>query len=234
MNDVAVRGPMKCKAKRTDGEPCQAWPIKGADVCRVHGGRAPQVKAAAKRRRVLGEAQEELNRLGVPIEVDPAEAMLQMVWEAAGNVAVLRGWIQRLRQAEQLIEGYDEEDIMESLASIGQGKTVARSQRGVIAGRVDPANWKAAPHVLVVMYNEERERLVRWAKACRDAGVEEHRVKLAERQGELLARVLRVLLESVLSALVSAGAPEPLVRQVWTREVPGIVQRAIGEARGEV
>jgi hypothetical protein len=66
-----------------------------------------------------------------------------------------------------------------------------------------------------------------------DAGVEEHRVRLAERQGEMLARDLRVLLEAVLSALVAAGAPEELVRQVWSSEVPGLVRRALGVASGE-
>jgi hypothetical protein len=40
----------RCRAKRTNGEPCRAYPIHGADVCRTHGGSAPQVKAAAKRR----------------------------------------------------------------------------------------------------------------------------------------------------------------------------------------
>jgi hypothetical protein len=210
-----------------------AWRIKGAEVCRVHGGRAPQVKAAAKRRLALGEAEKELARLGVPIEVDPAEAMLQMVWEAAGNVAVLRGWIQRLRQADQLIEGYDEEDILDSMASIGQGKTVARNQRGVIAGRIDPANWKAAPHVLVTMYNEERERLVKWAKACRDAGVEESRVRLAERQGEMLATVLRTLLASLAGALVSAGLADAVVRAVMREQAPALVRQALSVASGE-
>ncbi len=227
MNDSVARRPMKCKAKRTDGQPCKAWPIKGAEVCRVHGGRAPQVKAAAKRRRVLGEAQEELNRLGVPIEVDTAEAMLQMVYEAAGNVAFLRKRIQQLEQGGRLTGDFDADDVVSALGA-------EDNRRASIAGRVDPKNWKGEPHVLVTMYNEERERLVRWSKSSRDANVEEHRVKLAERQGEMLARVLRVLLESVLSALVSAGAPESLVRQVWTSEVPGIVRRALGEASGEV
>ncbi len=233
MNHQEAPRPVKCKANRSDGQPCAAWPIKGAEVCRVHGGRAPQVRAAARRRLAFGEAEAELGRLGVPIEVDPAEAMLQMVWEAAGNVAVLRGWIQRLRQADQLIEGYDEDDIMESLASIGQGKTVARSQRGVIAGRIDPANWKAAPHVLVTMYNEERERLVKWAKACRDAGVEEHRVRLAERQGEMLAEVLRHLLGSLSGALVAAGLAEAVVRRVMAEDAPKLVRGALSQASGE-
>ena len=39
-----------CTARRTDGQPCKASAIKGATVCRVHGGSAPQVRAAAQRR----------------------------------------------------------------------------------------------------------------------------------------------------------------------------------------
>jgi hypothetical protein len=44
----------KCEATRQDGEPCQAYAIKGGNVCRVHGGSAPQVKKKAKER--LAEA----------------------------------------------------------------------------------------------------------------------------------------------------------------------------------
>ena len=39
-----------CVAHRTDGQPCKAPPIKGSTVCRVHGGSASQVRAAAQRR----------------------------------------------------------------------------------------------------------------------------------------------------------------------------------------
>ena len=42
---------VKCTAKSSrTGRPCQKPPIKGATVCRVHGGAAPQVKRAAERR----------------------------------------------------------------------------------------------------------------------------------------------------------------------------------------
>ena len=41
----------KCSAHRhSDGKPCQRPAARGATVCPVHGGSAPQVKAAAKRR----------------------------------------------------------------------------------------------------------------------------------------------------------------------------------------
>lgn len=45
------RGPEQCTAKSTrTGQRCQRAPIKGSTVCPTHGGRAPNVKAAAKRR----------------------------------------------------------------------------------------------------------------------------------------------------------------------------------------
>ena len=39
-----------CGATRTNGQPCRAWAIHGGTVCATHGGRAPQVVEAARRR----------------------------------------------------------------------------------------------------------------------------------------------------------------------------------------
>jgi hypothetical protein len=41
---------VRCTAHRTDGAPCRAWAIRGGRVCAAHGGRAPQVRDAARRR----------------------------------------------------------------------------------------------------------------------------------------------------------------------------------------
>ena len=62
--------------------------MKGGLVCHKHGGRAPQVKAAAARRVAEQEAG---THLGIPLDVEPHEAILDLVREAAGNVALLRG-----------------------------------------------------------------------------------------------------------------------------------------------
>ena len=40
----------KCSAHCTDGRPCRSYAVAGGTVCAAHGGRAPQVKAAAARR----------------------------------------------------------------------------------------------------------------------------------------------------------------------------------------
>lgn len=39
-----------CTARRRNGEQCLNYAIKGATVCRMHGGSAPQVRAAAQTR----------------------------------------------------------------------------------------------------------------------------------------------------------------------------------------
>ncbi len=41
---------MTCKAKRSNGQPCGAHAIRGGTVCVAHGGGAPQVRDAARRR----------------------------------------------------------------------------------------------------------------------------------------------------------------------------------------
>ncbi len=42
--------PQKCSAHNRDGSPCGASPIRGAKVCRMHGGASPQVRAKAAER----------------------------------------------------------------------------------------------------------------------------------------------------------------------------------------
>ena len=55
--------PKRCKARRSDGEPCKRPPIRGGRVCASHGGRAPAVRAAADRRLAEQEATREVARL---------------------------------------------------------------------------------------------------------------------------------------------------------------------------
>jgi hypothetical protein len=45
-----IRWGERCTAHRSDGTPCGAWAIRGGFVCRMHGGAAPQVRAAAHAR----------------------------------------------------------------------------------------------------------------------------------------------------------------------------------------
>jgi hypothetical protein len=83
-----VRQARRCSARRTDGQPCGCFAILGGRVCRVHGGAAGQVRAAARRRRYL--------------------AALERDWEA--HQARVRKWHERRCRiaAEHLGIGLDE------------------------------------------------------------------------------------------------------------------------------
>lgn len=61
----------RCRAHRTNGAPCKGWAVYGAQVCRAHGGSAPQVQAAARERL----AAESAARFGIRISSTAAEAL---------------------------------------------------------------------------------------------------------------------------------------------------------------
>lgn len=181
----APDGRLTCAAHRRDGQPCGQNRIIGSTTCRLHAGKAPQVQAAGRRRQALEAIKQELTSLGGSIDVDPAEAMLAMVREAAWNVAWLRSQVEELRP--RLSDGDDAPVLIDEdgVATVHPAWVGA-----AVAGRVDPANWKAEPHVLVRMYNDERDRLVRYAKLCRDAGIEERRVQVEEEQARWVVAML--------------------------------------------
>jgi hypothetical protein len=45
-----------CTSPTTDGGVCHAWAIRGGNVCRIHGGAAPQVRAMAEFRLLVDRA----------------------------------------------------------------------------------------------------------------------------------------------------------------------------------
>jgi hypothetical protein len=61
----------RCTGRNNQGEPCGNYPIRGATVCRSHGGSAPQVRAAAAERVVEQQVRRSLARLDVPAIEDP-------------------------------------------------------------------------------------------------------------------------------------------------------------------
>ncbi len=92
MNDPEGTAPKKCVAKKQSGQPCVNWPIKGATVCRVHGGSAPQVKRKAQQRVALADWE---RHFGAPDTdgADPSATVLAEIAWAKGHLAWMRQMI---------------------------------------------------------------------------------------------------------------------------------------------
>lgn len=203
---------MKCTAHKTDGTPCKAWAIKGANVCRVHGGSLKRVKAAAARRVQEQKLRKAAERtLGGPVDVSPTEALLDEIRWTAGHVKWLRERVQDLEEA-QLTWGTTRTE-----QSADDSKTIQT----------------ASPSVVYDLYARERTHLVNVTAAALKAGVEERRVRLAEQQGDLITQVIRTALDGIHRRLTTAGmsgALDAAWRDAITTEVPQAL-RAIGNAQ---
>ena len=191
---------MRCAAKRRNGEGCGAWAVKGATVCRMHGGSSPQARQAAARRVQEEKAAKEAQRLAQPIETDPSQALLDLVSSAAGEVAY---WRNRVDE----IQDRDEKRLTSGLTKITEGKdrggvTTLRTVETVAA--IEYRMWTAA-----------QDRLAQYATAALRAGVEERRVRLDEDQGALVAQVIRRILDRLdlsewQAEMVGSVVPEEL------------------------
>ena len=72
------------------GQHCKA-PCQAGEVCRFHGGAAPQAKAGRQRRQAEKDARAVMVALGVPItDTNPTQALLDLIHAKAGEVDWLR------------------------------------------------------------------------------------------------------------------------------------------------
>jgi hypothetical protein len=93
----------RCTARSSrTGKRCAKAPIAGGTVCPTHGGRAPQVKAAAAARieaaRLLQQAA--FDPAGVPR--DPGEVLLAMLAMTHARVAVLAAALAEQHDSDQV------------------------------------------------------------------------------------------------------------------------------------
>ena len=207
-------------AHRT-GQRCGRAAITGATVCYVHGGAAPAVKAAAARRVAEAKAAAQVTRLGARTDISPADALLDLVHWTAGEVAYWR----------TQVEALDREALTWGVTRIKDG------------GQDYGTTAEARPNVAYVMLTQSSDRLASYCVAALKAGVDERRVQLAQRQGEVTADVLRsvlaVMFELVVGTLRGEGIAQARIVDALTvawRErvavtVPAELRRIGGEAK---
>ena len=130
--------------------------------CKLHGGASPTHVKAAQRR----EAERAVALYGLPRDVEPHDTLLEEVHRTAGHVAWLAEVVGQL-DPQQVVHG------------------VVRTVQGPGGSRTVEA--RAVLNPWVKLYQEERDRLVRVAKAAIDAGVAERQVRITEEQAQQLA-----------------------------------------------
>ena len=185
----------KCTAHNRRGGPCGLPKVDGLPVCKKHGGSAPHAIAAAERRVKEREAAAGARLFGLPVDVDPAEALLEELHRTAGEVAWLGSVVAELEQ-DDAIWGLTKE------------KT-GGDDRGT--------THEAGLNIWVQTWHAQRRHLTLVARECLKAGIEERRIQLAETQGAMLAGVVRAILSRLnlttdQQALVSVVVPEELRR----------------------
>lgn len=173
-----------CGAKNRAGNPCQrpaGWGTDHAGYGRCKLHGGSHKNGRAQGRKLM--AAEAVVTYGLPREIDPHNALLEELHRTAGHVA----WL-----ATKIAAFEDDADL----------KQYAGSEDGML--------WEK-PAVWIDLYHRERKHFAEIAKTCVSVGIEERRVQLAERQGQLIADVLR----GVLTELGVIDRPE----------VPAVVRR---------
>jgi len=139
------------------------------------------------------QARVAVESYGLAREIDPHSALLEELHRTAGHVAWLQMKVADLEEAKMY-------------GPVGGGQGGFPSTE---------------PHIWIRLYQEERRHFAAVAKTCVGVGIEERRVHLAERQGEMIAQVLR----GVLADLGVADDPA----------VPAVVRRhlsVVSDSRG--
>jgi len=167
---------------KSTGARCKKSAIEGGTVCRFHGGAAPQVKAkAAVRAEVLSW------NLGDAVD-DPGDVLLRLVTQSRIRVE---------RYAASI-----EAKITEGQKQYGDGFTL----EAILVGSTYFEGQKTGEYIrgLIQLEAQERDRLAGFASKAIAAGLAERQVRMAERQGEMLAAVLLAVIANQALGLTPA------------------------------
>ena len=199
--------PRKCQAasKKRPGEQCGAYPVRGLTVCRAHGGASKKSRAAAARNLEQEKLARVARRLGTPhTDLDPAQALLDLVAAKAGEVEWLRHQVETLESDGELWWGTTKQSVEDDAA----------------LGTKTSYTTEARQHIVYAMLHKAQDQLARYAAETLKAGVDERQVRVAERTGEQF--------EAVLTSLLTAINATPEQMRTAATEIPRILRDAAG------
>lgn len=168
-----------CAAKAKHGRGlCGGWALKGSEYCDDH-----LINPEARKRAAV---RAELERWGLgDTNVDPGEVLLRLVSQSANRAEFLSGL---LEEQYRRVESGESTTTLPARLSVFVGRTFALNRNG------EPVPVAEAIRALVQLEGEERDRCANFAAKAVAAGLAERQVRLAERQGEMIAEVLRAVL----------------------------------------
>ena len=167
-----------CGAKTRSGEPCRQRPMLGQRRCRMHGGSSPVALRAAERRIASVEAARQVESWGGRLDVNQAEALLELVQGKAAEVAYWNWRVAGLDEAERA-------GLLVAESTFGEGPQ----------GPVDTVTRKTSPHVFVVLLHKAQDQLASFSAAALRAGVDEALVRLATVQASAVVEFARRAIE---------------------------------------
>jgi hypothetical protein len=172
-----------CGGKLTDGSGRTCGHSAGWDTehngrgrCKFHGGNTPTHVKAAQRE----ELAEAIVTFGLPIDIEPTDAMLDEVHRTAGVVLFLEGEVRKLAPEE---------------LTYGIHRDIGRSVAGKIVERV--VERRAGVVALVKLWQSERRHMVNVCAKAIAAGIAERQVRVAEQHAAIFAAALRGMFEDL-------------------------------------
>lgn len=177
----------RCTSRKKSGEPCRGWRAPGSDKCRRHLFNPHARAKAAVRAEVFNWGFRDEHG-------DPGEILLRLVTQSAARVEKYAA------ELEQLVA--DSPNLRDALVAqaFGEFGPTGEYVRG-----------------LATLEAQERDRCAGFAAKAIAAGLATRQVELAERQGRLIADVLRAVLgdpELGLTAEQRDAAPAAIRRHL--------------------
>lgn len=148
----------------------------------MHGGAAPQAKAAAARRLEEAKAAKIARTLIKNEVVDPAQALVDLVYSTRGEVTY---WETRVAELQE----QDEKRLTTGLTKVTEGK-----EKGGVTTLRTVETIAAIEYRMLI---DAKQRLMTAAATALKAGVDERQVRLAENQGAQTNHVIRQILDAL-------------------------------------
>lgn len=123
----------RCTATRRDGTSCGNRPVKGALVCRMHGGMAPQVQAAARRRLAEEEIRNGLAQLDVEPVGDPFTELSKLAGQVVAWKDALAAKVNELTELRYAAQGAGTEQLRAEVALFERALDRCAAVLGMIA-----------------------------------------------------------------------------------------------------